>query len=84
MNQRQRKKRRKKYYNDIIEDVVMEISLDKAWRERLFLSEENKRFLISYCRMDEIPCYIKKQIFLFWSKEFPEITRYSGNNPQVY
>lgn len=108
MNKRQRKKKRKALYRSSIEDVTLEISLDKKWRGSIFSLKENEKIIISYLYADEIPAYIKKKIvqerleffvsklnrceeifgegmviFMFQSKEFPDVVRYSGNNPEV-
>lgn len=108
MNKRIAKKKRKKIYEELIEDVALEISLDSYWRRKIFELAPNQKLLISYCCSETIPVYIRADIvrhklefyaykmfgvqlgfdnglvvFGFCSKEYPNIKRYSGNNPNV-
>lgn len=108
MNCRQKKKRRKKLYEEIISDVALEISLDPMWRKKIFDSLYEKPISVSSVDQDKLPEYIRTEIvsknlqfyvvktlkseehfddgliiFKFYSAEFPQISSYSGNNPNV-
>ncbi len=99
---------RKSIYSECINDVALEISLSKIWRNRIFDLKKDEILHISFLDEKDIPEYIKSVIvknkltfcvrladsneakfddelivFKFWSKEYPEIIEYSGNNPLV-
>lgn len=70
MKKCQREKNRKRIYQDIIEDIALEISLDSYWRNKIFSLPVKERLEISYIRAQEIPKYIKKEMIgsklVFW------------------
>ena len=59
MNKRIEKKKRKKIYSELIEDVALEISLDRNWRCKIFELTPDQKLLISYCCPATIPEYIR-------------------------
>lgn len=108
MKKRQRKKFKKIIYEELIEDVTLEISLNSKWRRKIFKLLPNEVLEITYLNPMEIPEYIKKEIvqnkleflvmkvqkceekfddeleiFKFQSKEYPQIIRFSANNPNI-
>ena len=62
MNKRIAKKKRKRIYRELIEDVALEISLDSYWRHKIFDLAPNQKLLISYCSSETIPVYIRADI----------------------
>lgn len=55
MKNRLRKKNHKKY----LDDVALEISQASIWRKRLFQSQYNEFFLVTYERISEVPIYLR-------------------------
>ena len=45
-----------KFYEKYLKDVVLEVSQDGLWRERLFAARYNKPFLLTYKELEEVPC----------------------------
>lgn len=45
-----------KFCEKYLEDVMREISQDDLWRERLFEGQYNKRFLLTFKELEEVPC----------------------------
>lgn len=99
---------RKQLYQDAIEDVALEISIAKGWRERIFRLQPDESLRISAADGDALPLYIRDTViqndltffvrcaercdephdehltvFAFYAEEFPDICRYSFNNPDV-
>ena len=62
MNYRQKKKKRKRLYKELIEDVALEISLDACWRKRIMEQLPNIEIRITYHEPDDLPKYIQKDI----------------------
>ena len=49
----------KKVYEEIIDDVAMEISVSKGWRKRIFQLLDGESLEISYRNAQEIPEYVR-------------------------
>ncbi len=96
-------------YDYFIEDVALEVSNDSFWRRKLFQSNYEVEYMLTFQEPHLIPEYIRKDIcenklefcimkvqscpedfdpgliiFKFWSREYPNILRYSGNNENVF
>lgn len=56
LNRRLRKKNHKKY----LEDVTLEVSISKIWRNRLFESDYEEGYLLSIENKNDIPKYLTK------------------------
>lgn len=56
LNRRLRKKIHKKY----LEDVTLEVSMSKIWRNRLFESDYEEGYLLSIENKNDIPQYLAK------------------------
>lgn len=99
---------RKVLYEEIIDDVALEISLDSKWRKKIFGMSMDTILEISSNESLLIPEYVKEDVinnklefcvkkvdgseikfdegliaFKFWSKEYPDVVSYSGNNQNV-
>lgn len=44
-----------KLHEKYLEDVVIKVSQDSMWRKRLLEGRHNKRFLMTYKKLDELP-----------------------------
>ena len=45
-----------KFYEKYLMDVVLEVSKDGLWREKLFAARYNKPFLLTYKELEKVPC----------------------------
>jgi len=45
-----------KLYEKYLDDVVIEVSQDSLWRERLFGGQYNEQFLLTFKELEELPC----------------------------
>ena len=45
-----------KFHEKYLEDVMKEISQDDLWRQRLFEGKYNEEFLLTYKKLEELPC----------------------------
>ena len=78
MKKRKEKKQRKRLYEDIIEDVALEISLDSRWRALILTKELNEKIEITYHSLEELPCYIKDEIQKYKLKFWVEMVSSSN------
>lgn len=52
----------KKYYEYIISDVAMEISIDKFWRKQILELKIGEKIKFGYEDADLLPTYIKNYV----------------------
>ena len=45
-----------KLHEKYLADVVLEVSRDSLWQQRLFEGKYNERFLITFRDLEELPC----------------------------
>ena len=87
-----KKRLRKKRDKAVLQDAMIELSQDSAWRERLFAGRPDELFAIEACRERKIPAArftVRRSVerpgllvpFIFESVEFPEVFAVSYNTP---
>lgn len=88
MNKRQYKKLRKKLYQDLIDYVTLELSLDKYWRKKLFETPLNKDLKISFSEPEFLPEYIAEDIFKngleFYITRVDECSEYFDSGLEIF